>query len=257
MNPTLDVLRPLIANTIDERLDHLARLCKHWPEFLPGAAPRLHEFGLANEPARLCRRRSPRRRSDGIMRAMMRTQVMWTLVIGATATSAPGRAAPATAAKPAADPPIVLFTEADDDLDADAAVQRIVAELELADQGKPRTLTIFAVTTDAWGCDCPTFVYSPFSSSAPLQGHGFLYPSVKAGPDPAHFAVAASAGRYELTGHFLKTKAKIPRAQVSSAGKPDNVFAVDRWCFRKAADVPEAYANVLAKMTKAGVKSCP
>jgi hypothetical protein len=199
----------------------------------------------------------PRADRDGIMRAMMRTQVMWMLVIGATAISAPVRAAPSAAAKPAADPPVVLFTEADDDLDADGAVQRIVAELELADQGKPRTLTIFAVTTDAWGCDCPTFVYSPFSSSAPLQGHGFLYPSVKAGPDPARFAVAASAGRYELTGRFLKTKAKIPRAQVSSAGKPDNLFAIDRWCFRKAADVPEAYASVLAKMKKAGVKSCP
>jgi hypothetical protein len=192
-----------------------------------------------------------------MMRAMMRTRVLWMLVMGATAISAPGRAAPAAVARPAAAPPIVLFTEADDELDADAAVQRIVAELELADRGKPRTLTIFAVTTDAWGCDCPTFVYSPFSTSAPSQGHGFLYPSVKAGPDPARFAVGAGAGRYELTGHFLKTKAKIPRAQASSAGKPDNVFAVDRWCFRKAAEVPEAYADVLARMMKAGVKSCP
>ena len=49
------------------------------------------------------------------MRAMMRTQVMWLLAIGATAISAPGRAAPAAAARPAADPPVVLFTEADDD----------------------------------------------------------------------------------------------------------------------------------------------
>jgi hypothetical protein len=78
------------------------------------------------------------------MRAMMRMQAMWLLGIGATAITAPGRAAPATPARPAADPPVVLLTEADDDLDADAAVQRVVAELELADQGKPRTLTIVA-----------------------------------------------------------------------------------------------------------------
>jgi hypothetical protein len=63
--------------------------------------------------------------------------------------------------------------------------------------------------------------------------------------------------RRRSPGGTDKTKAKIPRAQASSAGKPDNVFAVNRWCFRKAADVPEAYANVLAKMKKAGVKSCP
>jgi hypothetical protein len=178
------------------------------------------------------------------------------LVIALVGLQGAARAAP-SAAKPAADPPTYLFTSKEDDLDEAAAVKRITAELALADQGKPRTLTIIAVTTDAWGCDCPTFVYSPFSTSAPEGGHGFLYPHIKSGPNPASHAVAPSAGRYELTGHFLKTKAKISKAQVVSAGKPDNVFEVDAWCFRKEPEVPEAYRDVVKRMPKAGVKMCP
>jgi Helicase conserved C-terminal domain len=48
---TLDVLLPLIANTIDERLDRAVRLRERWLEFLLGAAPRIDEYGLADEPA--------------------------------------------------------------------------------------------------------------------------------------------------------------------------------------------------------------
>jgi len=48
---TLDVLLPLIANTIDERLDRKVRLRERWLEFLLGAAPRIDEYGLADESA--------------------------------------------------------------------------------------------------------------------------------------------------------------------------------------------------------------
>jgi hypothetical protein len=47
---TLDVLLPLIANTIDERLDRTVRLRERWLEFLLGAAPRIDEYGLADDP---------------------------------------------------------------------------------------------------------------------------------------------------------------------------------------------------------------
>jgi hypothetical protein len=47
---TLDVILPLIANTIDERLERTVRLRERWLEFLLGAAPRIEEFGLADEP---------------------------------------------------------------------------------------------------------------------------------------------------------------------------------------------------------------
>lgn len=47
---TLDVLLPLIANTIDERLDRTVRLRERWLEFLLGAAPRIEEYGLADDP---------------------------------------------------------------------------------------------------------------------------------------------------------------------------------------------------------------
>lgn len=46
---TLDVLLPLIANTIDERLDRTVRMRERWLEFLLGAAPRIDEYGLADE----------------------------------------------------------------------------------------------------------------------------------------------------------------------------------------------------------------
>lgn len=47
---TLDVLLPLIANTIDERLERTVRLRERWLEFLLGAAPRIDEYGLADDP---------------------------------------------------------------------------------------------------------------------------------------------------------------------------------------------------------------
>lgn len=46
----LDVLLPLIANTIDERLERTVRLRERWLEFLLGAAPRIDEYGLADDP---------------------------------------------------------------------------------------------------------------------------------------------------------------------------------------------------------------
>jgi hypothetical protein len=46
---TLDVTLPLIANTIDERLERTVRLRERWLEFLLGAAPRIDEYGLADE----------------------------------------------------------------------------------------------------------------------------------------------------------------------------------------------------------------
>ncbi len=47
---TLDVLLPLIENTIDERLERTVRLRERWLEFLLGAAPRIDEYGLADDP---------------------------------------------------------------------------------------------------------------------------------------------------------------------------------------------------------------
>jgi hypothetical protein len=47
---TLDVLMPLVANTIDERLERTVRLRERWLEFLLGAAPRIDEYGLADDP---------------------------------------------------------------------------------------------------------------------------------------------------------------------------------------------------------------
>jgi hypothetical protein len=46
----LDVLLPLVANTIDERLERTVRLRERWLEFLLGAAPRIDEYGLADDP---------------------------------------------------------------------------------------------------------------------------------------------------------------------------------------------------------------
>lgn len=48
---TLDVLMPLVANTIDERLERTVRLRERWLEFLLGAAPRIDEYGLADDPS--------------------------------------------------------------------------------------------------------------------------------------------------------------------------------------------------------------
>ena len=46
----LDVLLPLVANTIDERLERTVRLRERWLEFLLGAAPRIEEYGLGDDP---------------------------------------------------------------------------------------------------------------------------------------------------------------------------------------------------------------
>jgi hypothetical protein len=48
---TLDISLPLIANTIDERLERTVRLRERWLEFLLGAPPRIDEYGLADDPA--------------------------------------------------------------------------------------------------------------------------------------------------------------------------------------------------------------
>lgn len=48
---TLDVLLPLVANTIDERLERVVRIRERWLEFLLGASPKFDEYGLADEPA--------------------------------------------------------------------------------------------------------------------------------------------------------------------------------------------------------------
>ena len=47
----LDISLPLIANTIDERLERTVRLRERWIEFLLGAPPRIEEYGLADDPA--------------------------------------------------------------------------------------------------------------------------------------------------------------------------------------------------------------
>lgn len=47
---TLDITLPLVANTIDERLERTVRIRERWLEFLLGASPRLKEYGLADDP---------------------------------------------------------------------------------------------------------------------------------------------------------------------------------------------------------------
>jgi hypothetical protein len=47
----LDISLPLIANTIDERLERTVRHRERWLEFLLGAAPKIEEYGLADAPA--------------------------------------------------------------------------------------------------------------------------------------------------------------------------------------------------------------
>jgi superfamily II DNA or RNA helicase len=47
---TLDISLPLVANTIDERLERTVRHRERWLEFLLGAPPRIEEYGLADDP---------------------------------------------------------------------------------------------------------------------------------------------------------------------------------------------------------------
>ncbi len=46
----LEIVLPLIAKTIDERLERTVRMRQRWLEFLLGAEPRFEEYGLADEP---------------------------------------------------------------------------------------------------------------------------------------------------------------------------------------------------------------
>jgi hypothetical protein len=181
----------------------------------------------------------------------------------ATGCVAPASAAPDEAAAR-------LFTDNDNDGgDPAAVVKKIKAEIALGAKGKGRLLMLAAATTDAWGCECPPFVYGPFSSAAEDEGTAYFYPVVNAGPDPGDFQVGTSAGSYELTGRFTKEKLNYAgwltrrktklRAGKDPGGrfkKQQPVFAVERWCFRQADEVNEAYADVIAKMKKAGVTFC-
>jgi hypothetical protein len=49
-NAKLEISLPLIANTIDERLERTVRMRERWLEFLLGAPPKIEEYGLADEP---------------------------------------------------------------------------------------------------------------------------------------------------------------------------------------------------------------
>lgn len=46
----LEISLPLIANTIDERLERTVRIRERWLEFLLGAPPKIEGYGLADEP---------------------------------------------------------------------------------------------------------------------------------------------------------------------------------------------------------------
>jgi len=186
---------------------------------------------------------------------------MWWVTLGAIAWLAPSVARAQDAVR--------LFTANDDEAAQGVVVKKIKAELKLAADGKARTLVLAAVATDNWGCECAPFVYKPFEASAEDESTAFFYPVVKSGPSPGSFPVSAGTGSYELTGRFTKdkltfdgwlTQRKVKHradnhAQGSLKAKQP-VFAVDRWCFRKAEDIPEAYAEVVAQMAKAGVAFC-
>jgi hypothetical protein len=167
-----------------------------------------------------------------------------------------------------------LFTDQDDGAEPAPTLHKIAAELALAAKGKARTLVLAATTTDEWGCDCPPFVYGPFSSSAPDEKTAYFYPIVTAGPDPGAFLAGSGAGTYEFTGSFTKDKLTraewlrkrkrkpaAPSVELSEGSKlKQPVFAVDHWCFRPTTDggeIAKAYAGVLAKMKQAGVPACP
>jgi hypothetical protein len=189
------------------------------------------------------------------------------ILIAAAVHAAPAAADPgkATSEKPAR-----LFSAADEDAgDPARVVRKVEKEVALGQKGMGRLLLVTAVTTDEWGCDCPPFVYGPFSSSAPEGGSAFFYPVVASGPDPALFSVGSGAGSFELVGRFDRRKMTFPewaRARKAKVrpGKhlPDDfkakqpVFAVDSWCFRRAGEVSEAYKGELARMKKAGVTFC-
>ncbi len=198
------------------------------------------------------------------MTQMTRTRWMPQVMFGAACALA--WLAPSVAR---AEDSVRLFSAKDDDAEQAVVVKKIKAELKLADAGKARPLVLAAVTTDAWGCECAPFVYKPFESSAEDETTAFFYPVVKTGPSPGSFVVSGGAGSYELTGKFTKdkltfdgwlTQRKVKhRADKHAQGSlkaKQPVFAVDSWCFRKAEEISEPYAEIVAQMKKAGVAFC-
>ena len=189
-----------------------------------------------------------------------------TIFFAAVIGTAPAAADPGSASH---EKPARLFSGADEDAaDPAQVVRKVEREVALGQKGTGRRLLLTAVTTDEWGCECPPFVYAPFASSAPEEGNAFFYPIAKAGPDPASFSVGSAAGTFELVGRFDRQKmafAEWARARKVKArpGKhapefraKQPVFAVESWCFRRAAEVSEAYRPELARMKKAGVTFC-
>ena len=71
---TLDVLMPLVANTIDERLERTVRLRERWLEFLLGAAPPSTSMAWRTTRRSRCHRRSPRRCGSISDRMQSKTQ---------------------------------------------------------------------------------------------------------------------------------------------------------------------------------------
>jgi hypothetical protein len=181
--------------------------------------------------------------------------------------AAPAAADPGNETKKA---PARLFSAADEDAaDPARVVRKVEKEIALGAKGTGRLLLVTAVTTDEWGCECPPFVYGPFSTSAPEKGNAFFYPLVKAGPDPGSFSVGSAAGTFELVGRFdrkkmtfaewaraRKVKARPGKHTPGSFRAKQPVFAVESWCFRQAGEVSEAYKEELARMKKAGVTFC-
>lgn len=189
------------------------------------------------------------------------------ILIAAAVHAAPAAADPGNASK---DKPARLFSAADENAgDPAKVVRKVEKEVALGQKGTGRLLLVTAVTTDEWGCECPPFVYGPFSSSAPEGSSAFFYPLVASGPDPALFSVGSGAGTFELVGRFDRQKmtfaewARARKAKVRLGKRAEDsfrakqaVFAVESWCFRRAAEVSEPYKDELAKMKKAGVTFC-
>jgi hypothetical protein len=191
------------------------------------------------------------------MRSMGRapaTVVTLVLVLAGAAGGARAEAPPV--------PPPTLFGP-DDTGDPPAVERKVKAELARAKQGKARTIILTAVATDEWGCDCLPFVYEPYGDSAPEGGQRFFFPVVTSGPNPGDVTAGSSAGRYELTGRFTRERiterawrTRRKRGKSGDTKSKQPVFAVERWCFRKADDLPDHYAAVMDQMAAAGVTFC-
>lgn len=176
------------------------------------------------------------------------------LVLTAVGTRARAEAPPV--------PPPTLFGP-DDVGDPPAVERKVKAELARAKQGTARTILLTAVATDEWGCDCLPFVYAPYGDSAPEGRQRFFFPVVTSGPNPGDITAGSSAGTYELTGRFTKQRlterawrTRRKRGKRGDTKSKQPVFAVERWCFRKAADLPDHYAGVIDQMAAAGVTFC-